>query len=278
MSEEGRSDVRPQSPEPPRPSARRWSFVCPGGGLLVLGRRRSGTAVAACTLLALASLCVFFFSPSAVTFWVFAVLFVAALAAWVVETVAVRRLGGGPVRRPAPRGLLIGLSVGVWALAAGSLAMLVTLNGVVRIASGGMAPTLLAGERALYSRRVCHEALARGTLILFKAPQDTGVGRPGAKFVARIAAVPGDKLSVQGDRYVVNGRPGRRVGESGDREPVLRVPRPPGSLTVPEGRYFVVQDSPVGYDSRVLSWARREDIVSTRLLLFSRRGIARRIE
>ena len=94
-----------------------------------------------------------------------------------------------------------------------------------------------------------------------------------------ILAVAGDRLAVRGGRYVVNGEPGPAVAVTQPYEPVVSVPTEPDAITVPDGRYFVVQDDPAnGYDSRVLSWVQGHNIVADRMYYLSRRGLLKPVE
>jgi hypothetical protein len=101
---------------------------------------------------------------------------------------------------------------------------------------------------------------------------------PDYKVISRILAGPGDELSIDNGRYVVNGNAGPLVGDTGDFEPVMEVPVAPLKLTVPEDCYFMVQESPAGLDSRVLSWARKERIVATSLWHLDRRRFLQEVE
>ena len=65
----------------------------------------------------------------------------------------------------------------------------------------------------------------------------------------------------------------------GRYKPVIEVPLAPDSFTVPDNRFFVVQDfTDNGFDSRVLAWVEMADIVSTRLYHLSGRGPLKSVE
>lgn len=79
--------------------------------------------------------------------------------------------------------------------------------------------------------------------------------------------------------YEVNGKDGPPVADTGGYRPVINVPPAPQQITVPENFYFIIQDSPTGgFDSHVLSWVKRKDIVSTRLWYLSDRGFFKTVE
>jgi signal peptidase I len=146
------------------------------------------------------------------------------------------------------------------------LVVIVTSFRALQIEGGGMFPTLEKEELFLYHKHALDEHLHRGKVIVYKLSDQSGWGQPGTLVVSRILAVPGDQLSIQNGRYLLNGEPSSEVGATGRYAPVIAVPRTPETIQVPENCYFIVQDSPKrGFDSRVLSWAQRRNIVSTRL-------------
>ena len=80
------------------------------------------------------------------------------------------------------------------------------------------------------------------------------------------------------DEYLekMRSRYGRYTGRY---DPVLDIPLSPNRLEIPEGCYFIVQDSAGGgFDSRVLSWARTESIVGSQLWYLSGRGLFKPVE
>ena len=97
--------------------------------------------------------------------------------------------------------------------------------------------------------------------------------------MSRILAVPGDRLAVRGGKYVVNGEPGPAVADTRPYAPVLDVPQEPDAITVPEGRYFIVQDDPTNsYDSRRYPWVEGRNIVGDRMYYLSGRGLFKSVE
>jgi len=86
--------------------------------------------------------------------------------------------------------------------------------------------------------------------------------------VARILAIPGHELSVEGDHYLVNGKRTVPVSPLGKYRPTIEIPQAPKALTIPAGCYFIVQDNPQNsFDSRVLSWAKDSDLIGTRAIV-----------
>jgi signal peptidase I len=169
-------------------------------------------------------------------------------------------------RVPSPRLLVEGFPFACsahWLCLGIALVLLLTRFGSVQLAGSGMAPTLGKGERAVYHRRVDPERLNRGTVILYRLSSHSAWGTAGWLVVSRILAVPGDRLSIREGQYLVNGESGPPVGETGQYAPVIQVPLAPAALTVPENRYFIVQDDPAnGLDRRVVE---ASDVTSTSL-------------
>lgn len=216
------------------------------------------------------------FRPSPLAFWAVAGSLVAILVLSLVEQAIVKK---ADLQTPGPAFL----ARHWWAASAvallsaiAALGFFFAAFGSAQMAGSGMVPTLEPGERLFYSKFVDPASLKPGTLVYYKNPADSAWGEPGWFVVARVLAGPGDKLSIQDQDgvYLVNGVAGPRIGPTGDLSVALDVPVAPETLTVPEGCYFIGQDSPEGsFDSRVLSWARAEDIVSTRFWCFGGRGI-----
>lgn len=149
----------------------------------------------------------------------------------------------------------------------------------MRLAGRGMSPTLEKGERTLYEKHVEPARLRRGTVIVYRLSAQSAWSEPGWLVISRILAVPGDQISMRSGRYLVNGQPGPAVATTNPHQPVLEIPTAPATLTMPEQHYFTVQDSPsAGYDSRVLSWVKAEDIVTTQLYYLSGRGFLKPVE
>jgi signal peptidase I len=139
-----------------------------------------------------------------------------------------------------------------------------------------MSPTLRIGERLVYDKRVDWDRVKPGSIILYKNADDSAWGKPGVLVTARVLAGPGDRLSIENDNYLVNGNRGPKIVDARGHVTVMDVPSSPKATTVPEDCYYIVQDS--GYDSRVLSWVRKNRIVGSRLWYLSGRGIFRIIE
>ena len=97
--------------------------------------------------------------------------------------------------------------------------------------------------------------------------------------VARILAIPGDELSVQGGHYLVNGKRTVPASPLGKFRPSLEIPQAPKALTAPPGCYFIVQDdSQNSFDSRVLSWARESNLVATRAIVVIGHAFGKEVE
>ena len=136
--------------------------------------------------------------------------------------------------------------------AAGALAALVLLALVlvgraqlaspVRIASGSMTPTLLAGDVVLVDRTgLDADDLRRGDLVTFSGPLD------GVESLKRVVALPGDTVGIVDAVLHVNGRPGD--------EPYVDASEWDGMFTarvhVPPGAVYVLGDERISsVDSR----------------------------
>jgi signal peptidase I len=218
------------------------------------------------SLAALFSLVWLAVEPGAEAVWTTAVALAVAMASWIAEQLGVKRIAP---RQPAPR-LLVGGFVAVTVLyfcvALATVAVVLGYIGSLQLAGSAMSPTIANGERLLYHKRVRPERLRRGAVIVFKLSDRAGWGHPGTIVVSRILAVPGDELAIRDGKYLVSGSAGPACGDNGQYVPVIEVPNEPVRITVPADSYFVVQVSPgKAFDSRVLSWVRREEIASTQL-------------
>ena len=144
----------------------------------------------------------------------------------------------------------------------------------------GMSPIINPGELVLYHKRVVATDLAPGKVVSFRTSPDSSWGRPGDVVIARILAGPGDALAIRERQYEVNGKDsGIEVSPVGQFPVVVDVPEAPENITVPPDCYFVVQEQPPkALDSRTLSWARRQDVIATRLWLVSKRGLGKPLE
>lgn len=176
----------------------------------------------------------------------------------------------------------------------------------VTVPTGSMNPTILEGDRVLIDKHVfglripftrVHltpgENPARGDIVVFDSPVD------GTSLVKRVIGVPGDVVSVEGDRLTVNGRAARySVGdiesvrgllaatvaehpqllrEAGLGKPheVMILPDRParrslGTRVVPEGMYFMMGDNrDNSADSRYFGFVPRRDIIgrATRVIV-----------
>jgi len=176
----------------------------------------------------------------------------------------------------------------------------------VTVPTGSMNPTILEGDRVLVDKHVfglripftrarltAGENPARGDIVVFDSPAD------GTSLVKRVIGVPGDVVSLEGDRLTVNGRAARYSAEDIEsvrgllaattaehplllREEGLNHPhdvmilpdrlarRSLGTLVVPEGMYFMMGDNrDNSADSRYFGFVPRRDIIgrATRVIV-----------
>jgi signal peptidase I len=124
-------------------------------------------------------------------------------------------------------------------IAAAALFIQQALLDVCLISGDSMEPTLSHGARVLVLQH--HPALERGDLVVVQNPH-----QPEELLVKRIIGLPGEALSAEGGRLLVDGRP--------LEEPWLPRGAPTAGLPparVPAGRYYVLGDNRgVSTDSR----------------------------
>lgn len=249
-----------------RRQARRRSWFSPGAGWALIGHPLKAWLTLITYVALIASALWLIWRLSALAFWLTVTFFVATLVIWSLELAS---LGRATVRLTPSAWLVRGfwpitLLVGLSSLAVPAL-MWVELD-VTRIRGGGMEPSIASSESLVYHRHPTKGDLARGRVIVCKLSEETRVGRPGLLLIGRVLALPGDKLSIRGGAYVVDGESTDYLADSRIDQPAIDVPKWPKEVTVPDERYFVVQDSPrPGLDSRSFSWIRWQDIESTRI-------------
>jgi signal peptidase I len=257
------------SSERVRKRARFRSHFWPGAGFALLGypwRAVLGTAIIALMPLTLIGAA---FSFSVLFLWAFLVSFVIYSGFYTAEQLLCRSI---PVQPGGARCLLSKLFLPL--ITVGFACLIVAVGvcflyiGNLRVGGRGMMPTLHVGDYLLYQKHVFPEDLHPGHLVFFKTTPDSAWGKGGDIVVARILATPGQKLSIQADRYLVDGTKAQPVSPLGKAKPSVEVPEAPQALAVPAGCYFVVQDDPQNsFDSRVLSWARESEIIGTRAVI-----------
>ena len=261
-----------------RRAARRRMWICPGGGFAYLGRPTASLLTYLASLGVPLSATVAAWRPTAPLIGATLALFAAALFMFALEATATYTSWTAAetpaaAYRPWRRLLLL---TGAVALFGG---VVLTSYGVLQIRGDGMLPTFHDEERLLYRKWLPFEDLRVGQLILFRLDEDNKPMEPGTYMLGRILALPGDEISIRGDTYYVNGKASKSVAPSEPYSLAVNVLRQPRKSIVPGDCYFVVQDSiDEGLDSRVLSWARRDRIVSTRIFTFDGTIIPRQVE
>lgn len=264
-----------------RKTARRRATICPGSGFDYMGRPMLAILCYATSVATLGLAIGTALNPSRELLLGTIFLVVAGTVLWGYEMFAT--LTAWPSAEP--RRVLFN----PWWGAAGICVLLVIFGGAVfqsfklaTFVGTHMSPKVSDDETILFHRLVDDEQLQRGTLILFTLPEENKIDEPGKLTLGRIIAVPGDTISTtKGARYIVNGneRETRQVAPSGSSPIALRVPTIPAKLKVPDGCYFVAQDSlDEGYDSRVLGYAKRDRILSAKMFRFSKSPFLETIE
>jgi signal peptidase I len=259
-----------------RAASRSW--ICPGSGFAQIGHAPAAIAMYGVSLGVLPVLVWFASDPSAASLWTTVAMLVVYGFLWFGEQIAARRAKLGPSGPAVLVSGYVAASAVMWLAYAAGLILLLASFGGLRMGGAGMSPTIEMGERLVYHKHVDWRRVQPGAVVVYRNPEGSAWGQPGL-IISRILAGPGDKLSIQDAHYVVNGTAGPRVADAGRFKTVVDVPSAPKTLTVPEGSYFVVQDSPTGgIDSRVLSWVRTGDIVSSRLWHCGAGGICKSVQ
>ncbi len=255
------------------------SWVCPGAGFALLGRKGPALLTYIVSLGLFSAIIWVALQPVAAAAWAALGIFALAAALSMAEQFACKR---ATLQPPSPGFLVGGLPVALTLLGATAACALVALIlgfGSLVVAGGGMSPTLENGERFLYSKRFNADRLRHGAVIVYRLSEESAWGKPGSLTVSRILGMPGDWLAVKDGNYVVNGNVGPPVADTRPYAPVLSVPSEPDEITVPENHYFIVQENPAaGYDSRVLSWVEGQSVVADRLFHFSTHGLLNLVE
>lgn len=103
---------------------------------------------------------------------------------------------------------------------------------------------------------------ARGGLIAFRGQGLAPLFPDGTTMVKILAGVPGDQVTIEATRTTVNGQEVARGLALAERlgRPAAAFRR---SLTVPDGHYFVIGQSPDSFDSRYLGLIQREQVRGT---------------
>lgn len=269
-SSRSRSEERSLDDLAIRSRAIRRSWICPGAGLALLGQRSRAMATLSMAILAVGVIPWLAFRPSPTALRTTLAIVAIACVLGLAEQISLKHATLAP---PGPRLIVrhfLVASLLHWLSALGGAALLIASFGSLRVTESNMAPTVEKGERLIFHKGIGE--WTRGAVVLCRNSAESVLGQPGENFLARVLAVPGDRISIDGTDYVVNGRPGPPVADPVAAETVLEVPRVPASLLVPAGCCFVVQDGEYGADSRALSWVKPGDIVSTRIWYFH--GIA----
>ena len=264
MSIVAADSLEPVDPTALRKKARLRCTLWAGCGFGTLGHLPAAIAGILVLWLWLASIVWFCLELTSMTFWLAVIMSVLTVAFWAVEYVLIGKVRVVPGGRFFQEYWLLVAGRGYVGIAA-VLAIYFLLVGTYKVAGTGMKGTLEPGDIVLHHKGALVEKPYPAQLILFRAPAESSLR--GQVVAARILAVPGERLSRQGNHYVVGGRVSRPVGAVGSLRPVLVIP--PGGTTVPAGSYFVVQDDPSAFDSQVFGWVRTDDILATRLLRFS---------
>lgn len=249
-----------------RRQARRRAWFSPGAGWALIGHPGKAwlTLFTYVAFIAAALWTICTLSALAVVLSV--ALFLATLVIWSLELASLGRATVRPttstwlVRWFWPVTVLVSLA---------SLAVLLSMwleLGLTRVNGSNMEPSIAPYERLVYRRHPAKGELARGRVILCKLSDETRVGRPGMLLIGRVLSLPGDKLSIRDGAYAVDGEPTDYLADVYLHQPAVDVPKWPKEVTVPDERYFVVQDSPrPGLDSRSFSWIRWQDIEASRI-------------
>jgi signal peptidase I len=267
-----------------RKTARKRTWVCPGAGFDYLGRPIAAVSCYATSIAALLCGIVTALNPTPTTFWATIALAVLGTLLWCYELFST--LNAWP-RQERPRSRLnpwYGM-LGIWVMIGLFGIVMATSFQVTAFEESPMSPAIEDKEKILVHRGVDEDRLTRGSLVLFELDSLNGLDEPGKLAIGRIIAVPGDKLATKRfertTRYMINGTPAETQAQIAGGTVVITVPAEALNkpLVVPEGSYFIMQDSPdVGYDSRVLGYAKLSRIKSTKMFRFGKSNFLATIE
>jgi signal peptidase I len=148
-----------------------------------------------------------------------------------------------------------------------------------RIPSESMVPTLLIRDRVLANRFIYHlREPQRGDIVVFRYPVDERL-----TFIKRLIGLPGDVISLDEGKVVVNGKPldepylaqegGRPVPTNPDGPPPGSTMAAPWSLTQPytvgKDEYFVMGDNRLNSDdSRVWGPVPKDNLIGLAFLVY----------
>ncbi len=118
-----------------------------------------------------------------------------------------------------------------------------------------MYPTLAPGERVLFDALAYRlERPRRGDVVLAKHPE-----RPSMKLVKRVAGVPGDVVTTEGDDWRVEEAPSQPVAEGAEAK----------VKTLGEDEYFLLGDAPdLSTDARHFGTVSARDIQARAWLVY----------
>ncbi|MBI1904228.1 MAG: signal peptidase I [Planctomycetia bacterium] len=250
-----------------RRSARRRCLLVPGAGLALLGHTRQAILPAASFLVAMALINALAVAPSGAALWVLAAAVAVYFVASTYECFAVMRLEvrAVPAADHARRFrlsamlvlLMIVVTIWVW----------VMNFRLVQVEDNMMSPAAVTGDVLAVSRFRPEWGLRPGQVVLYSA----GGEAPGQKYLGRVRAVPGDKVSMDLGELVIDGK---KFGRLHGGDPEHTIPKQPEALIVPAGQYLVVPDHEAVFD-----WVRGEEIISSRMMVFlSVRGMGRSMD
>lgn len=261
-----------------RKMARVRSWLCPGAAYEALGNPGLATITFATAALTTGSAIYLALTPSATTAVVLAMLLVASTILWISESIATYVAWPRSLVKPTGNGYIMRAAV-LWSMYVALAAIVLASYGALQNSDNAMSPTVMEGDKLIYRRRGAGTTYAVGQVVLFRLHKDNKFTEAGALVLGRIMAGPGDNIYRRELEYYVNGVVDRDVAPDKPYPLALEIARHPNETTVPDGCYFVIQDAlETGRDSRVLSWARAEDIVSNEM--YRVRGLPpwRRIE
>lgn len=256
----------PSSGRPKPIVAALLSLWCQGMGQVYLGAYRRALATGAIVLLALPVLAWLLTSPTrpSLTLALAAGLAVCLYALPALDAFRSARRSGA-VAASARRRLLMGVlyfAIFIGCAILGTHAIRTLWAQAFRVPSGGMEPTLLAGDYFFVDKRAYrHREPRRGEVVAFQHPRN-----PRQSYVRRLVALPGDSVEVRGNVLFLNGERltsdplprdearDRDIAGSVRRETIGGLaylvldlpaghPRDLPPIRIPEGLYFFLGDN-----------------------------------
>jgi signal peptidase I len=150
-----------------------------------------------------------------------------------------------------------------------------------KIPSGSMENTLLIGDHIFVNKFVYgyHVPHTKGRILSFSSPNQGDIivfvfpEDPSKDFIKRVIGVPGDTVEIRNKEVILNGKPiheNHTIFADGKTvDGLVRSRDNMPTVTVPEGKYFVMGDNrDRSYDSRFWGFVDEDAIIGKALFIY----------